>query len=178
MTFLLFYSLLVVYSMDIMLSFSVFCSYKLEFYHERLSVSQKARIKLSFLESFLSTKIDIIGYPTKLQYRHTQNTANCVLAVYRLQYRGYQSRISNLWENKGSPALELTVLKWPWISDRSDPMDRQISARFLLSHLFFWNTVFYPTLQRQNTEISKQIFPEKAYRGLSPNFHIQASVSD
>jgi hypothetical protein len=28
------------------------------------------------------------------------------------------------------------------------------------------------TLQRQNTEISKQIFPEKEYRGLSPNFHI------
>ncbi len=35
----------VVYSMDVTRSFSVFCSYKLEFYHERLSVSQKARIK-------------------------------------------------------------------------------------------------------------------------------------
>jgi hypothetical protein len=34
------------------------------------------------------------------------------------------------------------------------------------------------TLQRQKTEISKQIFPEKEYRGLSPNFHIHASVSD
>ncbi len=34
------------------------------------------------------------------------------------------------------------------------------------------------TLQRQNTEISKQIFPEKKYRGLSHNFHIHASVSD
>jgi hypothetical protein len=33
-------------------------------------------------------------------------------------------------------------------------------------------------LQRQNTEISKQIFSEKEYRGLSPNFHIHASVSD
>ncbi len=33
-------------------------------------------------------------------------------------------------------------------------------------------------LQRQNNEISKQIFPEKEYRGLSPNFHILASVSD
>jgi hypothetical protein len=31
------------------------------------------------------------------------------------------------------------------------------------------------TLQRQNTEISKQIFPEKEYRGLSYNFHIHAS---
>jgi hypothetical protein len=28
----------------------------------------------------------------------------------------------------------------------------------------------WPALQRQNTEISKQIFPEKEYRGLSPNF--------
>jgi hypothetical protein len=35
-----------------------------------------------------------------------------------------------------------------------------------------------PALRRQNTEISKQIFPEKEYRGLSPNFHIHASVSD
>ncbi len=34
----------------------------------------------------------------------------------------------------------------------------------------------YATLQRQNTEISKQIFPEKEYRGLSPSFHIHASV--
>jgi hypothetical protein len=33
-------------------------------------------------------------------------------------------------------------------------------------------------LQRQNTEISKQIFPEKEYRGLGPNFHIHTSVSD
>ncbi len=29
-----------------------------------------------------------------------------------------------------------------------------------------------------NTEISKQIFPEKEYRDVSPNFHIHASVSD
>ena len=34
------------------------------------------------------------------------------------------------------------------------------------------------TLQRQNTEISKQIFPEKEYRGLSSNVHIHASVSE
>ncbi len=34
------------------------------------------------------------------------------------------------------------------------------------------------TLQRQNTEFLKQIFPEKEYRGLGPNFHIHASVSD
>jgi hypothetical protein len=35
----------------------------------------------------------------------------------------------------------------------------------------------YPhALQRQNTEISKQIIPEKEYRGLSPNFHIHVSM--
>ncbi len=39
-------------------------------------------------------------------------------------------------------------------------------------------SILYPTLQRQNTEISEQKFPEKEYRGLSPNFHIHASVSD
>jgi hypothetical protein len=33
-------------------------------------------------------------------------------------------------------------------------------------------------LQRQNNKISKQIFPEKEYRGLSANFHIHASVSN
>jgi hypothetical protein len=38
--------------------------------------------------------------------------------------------------------------------------------------------MFSTTLQRQNTEISKQILPEKEYRGLSPNFHTHASVSD
>jgi hypothetical protein len=34
-----------------------------------------------------------------------------------------------------------------------------------------------PTLQRQNAENLKQIFPKKEYRGLSPNFHIHVSVS-
>ncbi len=33
-------------------------------------------------------------------------------------------------------------------------------------------------LQRQNAENLKQIFPEKAYRGLSPNFHIHVSVDE
>ena len=33
-------------------------------------------------------------------------------------------------------------------------------------------------LQRQNAENLKQIFPEKEYWGLSPNFHIQVSVSE
>jgi len=36
----------------------------------------------------------------------------------------------------------------------------------------------YNTLQRHNTENSKQIFPEKEWRSLSPNFRIHVSVSD
>ncbi len=35
-----------------------------------------------------------------------------------------------------------------------------------------------PTLQRQNADNLKQIFPEKEYRGLSPNFHIHVSLSE
>jgi hypothetical protein len=34
------------------------------------------------------------------------------------------------------------------------------------------------TPQRKNTEISKQIFPEKENQGLSPYFYIHASVRD
>jgi hypothetical protein len=36
----------------------------------------------------------------------------------------------------------------------------------------------YSTLQSKNAENWKQIFPEKKYRGLSPNFHIHVSVSE
>ncbi len=35
----------------------------------------------------------------------------------------------------------------------------------------------FPALQRHNTENSKQIFPEKEFRGISPNFNIHVSVS-
>jgi hypothetical protein len=38
--------------------------------------------------------------------------------------------------------------------------------------------MFCTALQRTNTENSKQIFPEKELRGLSPNFYIHVSVSD
>ncbi len=34
------------------------------------------------------------------------------------------------------------------------------------------------TLQRHNTENSKQLFPEMKLRGLSPNFDIHVSLSD
>jgi hypothetical protein len=39
-------------------------------------------------------------------------------------------------------------------------------------------SLFGSTLQIHNTENSKQIFPEKELRGLSPNFHIHVSVSN
>jgi hypothetical protein len=34
------------------------------------------------------------------------------------------------------------------------------------------------TLQRKKADNLKQIFPEKEYRGLSPNFHIHVSLSE
>jgi hypothetical protein len=39
-------------------------------------------------------------------------------------------------------------------------------------------TVTVGTLQRQNAENLKQIFPEKEYRGLCLNSHIHVSVSE
>jgi hypothetical protein len=39
-------------------------------------------------------------------------------------------------------------------------------------------SVMQHTLQRHNTENSKQIFPEKELHGHSPNFHIHVSMSD
>ncbi len=36
----------------------------------------------------------------------------------------------------------------------------------------------WTTLQRHNNKNSKQIFPEKEFQGLSPNFHIHVSASD
>jgi hypothetical protein len=32
--------------------------------------------------------------------------------------------------------------------------------------------------QRQNAENLKQIFPEKEYRGLSPNFHLHVTLNE
>jgi hypothetical protein len=49
------------------------------------------------------------------------------------------------------------------------------------SFLFISASMFLSQLvsrQRDNTEISKHIFPGKELRGLSPNFHIHVSVSN
>ncbi len=39
-------------------------------------------------------------------------------------------------------------------------------------------TRYASKLQRTNTENSKQLFPEKEFRGLGPNFHIHVSLRD
>jgi hypothetical protein len=49
---------------------------------------------------------------------------------------------------------------------------------YAMYHLQYLQFTLQTTLQRQNTEISKQIFPKKEYWGLSPNFHIHAPVSE
>jgi hypothetical protein len=52
--------------------------------------------------------------------------------------------------------------------ERDRDMEKIEREREKMSHI----------LQRQNAENLKQIFPEKEYRGLSPNFHIHVSVSE
>ncbi len=53
-------------------------------------------------------------------------------------------------------------------------MNSLINFIFQISYGVRWAC----TLQRQNAENLKQIFPEKEYWGLSPNFHIPVSVSE
>jgi hypothetical protein len=47
-----------------------------------------------------------------------------------------------------------------------------------LTPLYLQERKLTTTLQRQNAENLKQIFPKKEYRGLSPNFHLHVSVSE
>jgi hypothetical protein len=56
-------------------------------------------------------------------------------------------------------------------------VEEQFHYVYLRSTLFtVWRHAV--TLQRTNTENSKQIFPEKELRGHSPNFHIRVSVGN
>jgi hypothetical protein len=57
-------------------------------------------------------------------------------------------------------------------------MKRKNLKNLSLECAHWTNQEKYSTLQRQNAENLKQIFPEKEYRGLSPNFHIHGSVSE
>jgi hypothetical protein len=65
---------------------------------------------------------------------------------------------------RGRPVSFLGILK----------SDLRCSESFKLRN----RTIQDATLQRQNAENLKHIFPEKEYRGLSPNFHIHVSVSE
>jgi hypothetical protein len=74
-------------------------------------------------------------------------------------------------------ALILDVASSGWVVFTSTPPFLW-SSLFLVAH--YWGkrtSEWLAALQRQNAENLKQIFPEKEYRGLSPNFHIQVSVS-
>ncbi len=53
------------------------------------------------------------------------------------------------------------------------PVHELVSSPF--SERLRWKHI---TLQRQNAENLKQIFPKEEYRGLSPNFHIHVPVSE
>jgi hypothetical protein len=67
-----------------------------------------------------------------------------------------------------------------------DFQSKGVSEEPVSIYLFQQKSSFYlPALQRQNaenlnfeTENLKQIFPEKEYWGISPNFHIHVSVSE
>ncbi len=64
------------------------------------------------------------------------------------------------------------------------PLSRDVIRRVFGRLVFFAEVILencsppLHSLQRQNAENSKQIFPEKEYRGLSPNFYIHVSVSE
>jgi hypothetical protein len=45
-------------------------------------------------------------------------------------------------------------------------------------HLHTHTAELPPRTAKTNAENLKQIFPEKEYRGLSPNFHIHVSVNE
>ncbi len=86
------------------------------------------------------------------------------------------------WNPRAKHAVLISATSFTFLPYRHT----QIKMPFLYRVFFYWwvlevlyTSVFtHNALQRQNTEISKQIFPEKEYRGLIPNFHIPASVSD
>ncbi len=77
------------------------------------------------------------------------------------------------------------VQKWPLLLLLVQGIRKKISTLFSCRPIRISpspTTISAPSEQfsytAKTTEISKQIFPEKEYRGLSPNFHIYASVSD
>jgi hypothetical protein len=72
-------------------------------------------------------------------------------------------------------------LSWPWIKEGRVCTWEQGKAKkpraFAVVEIGTAPCIV-GTLQRQNAENLIQIFPEKEYGGLSPNFHIHVSVSE
>jgi hypothetical protein len=60
----------------------------------------------------------------------------------------------------------------------SVPQLNPVSKYIFVTQIKLYIIICDAALQRQNAENLKQIFPEKEYRGLSPNFHIHVSVSE
>ncbi len=128
----------------------------------------------------------IICYYWKLQ----------ILSPVSIKKNHYWEREENIfkksnWQKQEKITVTQDVKYWyflfcPPMSDMGDflsaPHPTPISCQAL--HLFHApnQIVFLPdfqrALQRHNTEHSKQIFPEKEFRGLSLNFHIHVSVND
>ncbi len=81
------------------------------------------------------------------------------LAVFRVRLPSTQSQIQERKKERKKDRKKdrgvLTQVSDPWLV----PLNKN-------------------TLQRHNTENSKQIFPGKELWGLSPNFHIHVSESD
>ncbi len=69
-------------------------------------------------------------------------------------------------------------LAWKWANFTASHLSTTPFLR-LLTRKIIWSVppLWFPTLQRRNAKNLKQIFPEKEYRGLSPNLHIHVSVS-
>ncbi len=73
-------------------------------------------------------------------------------------------------------SLPASYKGWHWIGFSASKLHRQARGWFLCMLASYIDKNY--ALQRQNAENLKQIFPEKEYRGLSPNFHIHVSVSE
>ncbi len=111
--------------------------------------------------------------------------------------RFFSTSVCFLWNTRWEPLIAFVILKevpkkgsfnpWPfltcWCSPHPPPAIPNTWAvqdvqSILSGDLKSWNQKSKSSLLRQNAENLKQIFPEKEYWGLSPNFHFHVSVSE
>jgi hypothetical protein len=95
---------------------------------------------------------------------------------------GLLKRFTNSGSDSKHTVLYCKVYNGPGRENRGK---RQFSRLHNTTLVFFSLLVLHTvyksilnTLQRKNAENLKQIFPEKEYRSLSPNFYIHVSVSE